>query len=57
MAKETVEAMDTVINGSQLVLLCLPLATFILWNTWGHVVSPLRNYPGPLLASRCNPAT
>ncbi|ROW10049.1 hypothetical protein VPNG_06518 [Cytospora leucostoma] len=54
MANETVAAMNTVVDSSQLVLLCLPLATFILWHLWGHIVSPLKNYPGPLLARYTN---
>lgn len=52
-ATAKVESLDTSANGSPLVLLLyLPLSTFLLWSLWGHLASPLRKYPGPFLASQ-----
>lgn len=57
MANATAETVSrsTSANSSLLVLLLyLPLSTLLLWNIWGHLASPLRKYPGPVLARYTN---
>ncbi|KUI60571.1 Pisatin demethylase [Cytospora mali] len=52
---ETRGALDTAANvSSSMMLLYIPLSTFILWNLWEQLASPLRKYPGPFLAKYTN---
>lgn len=35
-----------------LMLIVVPIATYVLWSLFEDLSSPLRKYPGPLLASK-----
>lgn len=35
-----------------LALFAAPLASFVLWNLWCYIRSPIGEYPGPFLASK-----
>lgn len=38
-----------------LALFAAPLASFVLWNLWCYISSPIGAHPGPFLASE-NPS-